>query len=137
MFQGWVLVPNNTTLQQLLISEYHNTSVGGHAGIWRTYHRITSIFVWSTLKNDVRDFVNNSHTCKKVKPFNYGPQELLQPLQVIGKIWEATLMYLITIFPFHQARQLFIVVVDHLSKQAHFSALPTDFIANLVADMFT
>lgn len=63
LFQGRVLVPKNTALQQLLISEYHNTRVGGHAGIRRTFHRIASTFTWPNLKKDVRDFINNCHIC--------------------------------------------------------------------------
>lgn len=114
-----VLIPNNSALRQLLISEYHNTPIGGHAGIQRTLHRITSTFTWSGLKKNVRDFVNSCHICQTVKSFNHASQGLLQPLAIPGQIWESTSMDFITHLPPSANKTAILVVVDRLSKQAH------------------
>lgn len=137
LYHGRVLVPDNSALRQLLIFEYHNTPVGGHAGIQHTLHRINSTFTWPSLKKHVRDFVNSCNNCQFVKPFNRAPQGLLQPLPIPGQVWDSVSMDFITHLPPSSGKTVILVVVDHLSKQAHFSALCTKFIAVQVADIFT
>lgn len=135
--RGQVVVFASLVLQRLLIREYHNTPIGGHAGICRTYHRIANPFVWQELKKDVMNFVNHCKICQTVKPFNRAPQGLLQPLPIPSRIWESALMDFITHLPLSPRKIVILVVVDRLSKQTHFSGLPTQFIAIQVAEIFT
>ncbi|GKA59775.1 ty3-gypsy retrotransposon protein [Tanacetum coccineum] len=57
-YKNRILVPSDSALQQLLLAEYHNTLVGGHAGMQRTLARISSTFYWPKMKATVRSFVS-------------------------------------------------------------------------------
>lgn len=130
------MIPANGPLRHLLISEFHNTPVGGHAGALRTFHRIAGTFYWPSLKQQVRNFVATCRVCQTVKPFNKAPQGLLQPLPLQGKIWGLLSLDFITHLPNSGGKTVILVVVDRLSKQAHFSALSTQFTALQVAELF-
>lgn len=86
LLKGRLVVHGNSALQQQLISEFHNSHVGGHAGIRHTCNRIACNFFWPTLKQAVRDLVNACRTYQLVKPFNKASQGLVQPLPIAGKI---------------------------------------------------
>lgn len=134
--KGRLVVPHDSALQHLIISEYHNTPVGGHAGIQRTLKRLSSTFYWPGLRASIRDFIHNCTTCQTVKPFNKAPQGLLQPLPIPGKIWDSISLDFITHLPPSSGKTVILVVVDRLSKQGHFSALETHFSAPRVAEVF-
>lgn len=136
LIQGKVLVLANGALQQLIIFEHHNTPIGGHARIRRTLHRINSTFVWTDLKHHVPDFVNCCQICQMVNPFNRAPQGLLQPLPIPGNIWEAATIDFITHLPTSDGKTSILVVVDRLSRHAHFMGLPTKFMASIVTEVF-
>lgn len=136
LFKGRIMVPANTALQHLLIFEFHNTPVGGHDGGRRTYNRIAGTFFWPSLKRQVQDFVASCRICQSVKPFNRAPQGLLQPLPLPGKIWESLSLDFITHLPSSAGKTVILVVMDRLSKQAHFSAMPSKFTALQVAEIF-
>ncbi|RVW26943.1 Transposon Ty3-G Gag-Pol polyprotein [Vitis vinifera] len=50
-FNGKVVVPPDSALQRLILTEFHNTPVGGHAGMQRTLSRIASMFYWPKCGN--------------------------------------------------------------------------------------
>lgn len=116
LFKGRIMVLENTALQHLLISDFHNTPVGGHAGAHRTYYRIAGTFFWPLLKQQVQDFVASCRICQTVKPFNRAPQGLLQPLPLPGKIWESLSLDFIIHFPTLAGKTVILVVVDRLYK---------------------
>lgn len=70
---------------------------------------------------------------QSVKPFNRGPQGLLQPIPIPGKIWHSIAMDFITGLQPASGKATMLAVVDRLSKYAHFSALSPQFIATQVA----
>lgn len=103
--------------------------MGGYAGAQRTITRITGTFFWPNLHNTVLDFIVHCATCQLVKSFNKAPQGLLQPLPILGKIWDAISMYFVTHLPPSSGKSTILVVINRLSKQAHFSAMGLQFIA--------
>lgn len=136
LYKGKIFIPKASALQPLLISEYHTTPVGGHAGITRTYHRLSSTFYWPDMHKSIRDFIKSCTICQTVKSFNTAPQGLLQPLAIPGQIWESVSLDFITHLPPSAGKTVILVVVDRLSKQAHFSALANHFTAPIVAEVF-
>lgn len=134
-FKGRVWIPENSALQPLLLAEFHNTPTGGHAGVQRTLARIAGKFFWPGLRRSVHDYVSNCSICQSTKPFNRAPQGLLQPLPIPGKIWHSISMDFITGLPPSGGKMTIMVVVDRLSKHAHFSALGSLFTAIQVAEI--
>ncbi|KAJ0970323.1 hypothetical protein J5N97_023200 [Dioscorea zingiberensis] len=135
-YKGRAYVPPESALHRLLLTEFHNSPLGGHAGAQRTLARLASVFYWPGLRREVQEFVAACHLCQSVKPFTRAPQGLLQPLPIPGKVWDSISMDFITHLPPSSGKSTIMVVVDRLSKHGHFSALGPSFSAPQVAEVF-
>ncbi|MCI20349.1 retrotransposon protein, partial [Trifolium medium] len=88
------------------------------------------------MKHDVTTYVNNCQICQQTKHPNHLPYGLLQPLPIPKEIWEDISLDFIVGLPSFQSFTTILVVVDRLSKAAHFGMLPTHFTAMKVAELF-
>ena len=75
------------------------------------------------MRKSVRTFIAGCRICQEIKPFNKAPQGLLKPLPIPGKIWDSISMDFITNLSMSAGKCTILVVVDRLSKHAHFCAL--------------
>lgn len=132
-----IVIPSGAKeLQRKLLQEYHSSPVRGHAGMNRTLSRLTAQFYWPSMKDDVRKFVRECMVCQQAKHSQLHPAGLLQPLPILQQVWEDVSMDFITGLPSSRGNQVIMVVVDRLSKYAHFAALKTGFTSKLVAEHF-
>jgi len=93
-------------------------------------------FWWPKLFNDVSRFVRSCEICCKNKVPRHKPYGLLSPLSTPNKPWSELSMDFIVDLPKSKDLTCTIVVVDRLTKMAHFipfRCLPT---AAFAADIF-
>ena len=102
----------------------HSTPLGGHGGIQKTMAKVSAAFICSGMKQDVQQYVKACEVCQKMKNSTQAPAGLFQPLPIPEKIWQDIVMDFITGLPLFDEYTTILVVVDLLSKQAHFGALP-------------
>ena len=88
------------------------------------------------LKEDVLRHVQECVTCQQNKIEHMLPTGLLQPLPILEQKWESISMDFIIGLPQVQWRDCIYVVVDRLTKFAHFFAIPTKFSAAQVVELF-
>jgi len=119
-YKNKIWVGADSALQTQIITAFHDSPVGGHSGFPVTYHRIISLFKWSSMKAAVKEFVKNCHTCQKAKPERTLPPGLLQPLPVPSGPWDMATMDFIDGLPPSRHYNCLLVIVDKLSKYAHF-----------------
>ena len=50
-----------------IISENHNSKIGGHKGVNKTYQRIRDRYFWPGIKEQVTDFVRKYKICQEQK----------------------------------------------------------------------
>lgn len=50
-----------------IIEEYHDSTLGGHQGISRTYNRIKLKYNWPGMKQDVEDYIKKCDSCQRNK----------------------------------------------------------------------
>lgn len=135
-FNGRVLLSPNSKLKGLLLTEHHCTPIACHPGHERTFRLLSAGFYWPNMCKDVKKFVDSCAVCQSTKYSTQRPAGLLQPLPVPSQVWEDVFMDFITGLPSSRGYTTIMVVVDRLSKYAHFAPLPTKFDALRVAHLF-
>lgn len=131
-----VWIGNNTALQTKLISAFHSSAIGGHSGILPTYQRLKRMFAWNGMKLAVENFVKQCNICQHAKHEHTKPAGLLQPLPLPAGIWRELTMDFIEGLPLSGTANAIMVIVDRLSKYAHFVPLKHPFTAASVATAF-
>ena len=74
--------------------------------------------------------------CQQNKQDHTYPAGLLQPLPIPDRKWECISIDFITGLPKVQGKDCVYVVVDHLTKFAHFFTITISFSATQVAELF-
>jgi hypothetical protein len=129
------LVPKSQ-LKDKILHATHTSPLAGHPGYLKTYRQIRERFAWKGLKNDVLKFVRECHICHQNKVEHTHPAGLLQPLPILEQKWESISMDFITGLPLVQGKDCIYVVVDKLTKFAHFLAISSKYSAAQVAELF-
>jgi hypothetical protein len=122
----------NSQLKQKVLLELHTSPVGGHSGILKTYHRVKKDFFWDGLKTDVQRFVAECLVCQQNKVETIKTLGILQLLAIPSQRWEEVSMDSITGLPKSKG----MLIVDRLTKYAHFCALSHPFKASAVTTTF-
>ncbi|KAA0036569.1 ty3-gypsy retrotransposon protein [Cucumis melo var. makuwa] len=91
---------------------------------------------WIGMKNDVKRYVEQCEVCQRNKTEALSPAGLLQPLPLPNLILEDWTMDFIEGLPKAGGYDSIMVVVDRLSKLAHFIPLKHPFTAKQVAEKF-
>nr|KYP64724.1 Retrotransposable element Tf2 [Cajanus cajan] len=86
-FKGKLVLPKNSCRIPLIIREFHASAMGGHAGVFRTFKRVSTAFFWKGMKKDITKFVAECHICQTNKYQTLVPWGLLQPLPIPTQIW--------------------------------------------------
>ena len=131
-----IVVPKAPALRNNILEEFHASKTAGHSGVLRTYKRLTQQFYWPTMYRDVQEFVARCEACQRTKTEALTPAGLLQPLPIPCQVWDDITMDFIEGMPKSHGRDTILVVVDRLSKYAHFLALTHPFTAKVVAETF-
>jgi hypothetical protein len=119
-----------------VLSELHATHITGHSGFTKTYDRVKRSFFWDGMKQDICKFVVECEVCQRNKGEIVKSPSTLQPLLIPPTIWKDISMNFITSLPKSGNKSVIMVVVDLLSKYAHFFSLPHPFTASTVAQIF-
>lgn len=119
-----------------LLKEYHDSPLGGHAGELKTYLRLATEWYWVGMRKDISTYIRACTICQKQKALNTNPAGLLQPLPIPAQVWDEITMDFIEGLPRSQGMDTVLVVVDRLTKYAHFVALRHPFTASSVAALF-
>jgi hypothetical protein len=131
-----LFIPLETLLRPSIIHEMHATPTGGHSGVKGTLTRVAASFAWPRMAREVQDFVQQCTVCQQSKYSTQKQSGLLQPLPIPQQVWEDISMDFITHLPASHGKTTIWVIVDRLTKYAHFFALPPKFSAATVASLF-
>lgn len=121
---------------QTLLWEYHDSPIGGYLGESKTYFRLATYWFWVGMRKDISNYVHKCGVCQQHKDSQLLPTGLLQPLPVPSKVWKDVSMDFIEGLPLSKGMNSILVVVDRLSKYAHFIILRHPFTALTVVETF-
>lgn len=130
-----VILVESKSIQQIL-KEYHDSPIGGLDGVTRTVARIGAQFYWPKMRQQVKDFIAACIICQQAKSATTAYAGLLQPLPIPTQVWDDVTMDFITALPLSFGFIVIMVVVDRLSKYAHFIPLKSDYSSKTVAEAF-
>ena len=135
-YKDRVAISLTSTLKTHILAELHSSPTAEHAGIQKTYARTCRSFFWTSMKNDILTFVVECDVCQRNKGEIIKLPGTLQPLPLPTSVWIDFCMDSITSLPKSGNKLVIMVVVDRLSKYAHFCTLPHPFTPTLVAQAF-
>lgn len=135
-FKNRLFIPEESGLRLDILQEFHASPLGGHSGIQATLARVFASFYWPGMHRDVKKFVNTCSICQHNKYNTRAPYGLLQPLPLPQQVWDDISMDFITNLPPSNHKTTIWVIVDRLTKFAHFIALPVSFTATSLAPIF-
>jgi hypothetical protein len=136
LFNNRIWLSKTSSLQPKLMAAFHNSAVGCHSGIPATYHKMKQYFYWPGMKAAIQSFVKQCPVCHQAKPDRARYPGLLQPLPVLDTAWEVVSMDFVEGLPRSGHYNCILVVVDKLTKFAHFIPLCHPFTALTVAKEF-
>ena len=134
-FNGRVLVSPTPSMKKLLLEKHHCTPLAGHTSHERTF-RLLAVVLLAEDAEGGQGFLDACIVCQSTKYSTQKPAGLQQPLPVPSQVWDDVSLDFITGLPQSRGCTRIMVVVDRLSKYAHFAVLPTQFDALRVAHLF-
>jgi hypothetical protein len=136
MQSGRILLSPTSSLLPAVLADGHSSPSGGHFGYPKTLTRISASFVWPGIRISVKSFIRECEVCQRCKHETLRPAGLLQPLPIPQRIWTDISMDFIEGLPLSQGYNVIMVVVDRLSKYAHFVPLKHPYTAASIAKCF-
>lgn len=128
-YKGRVWIGHNKQAQDQILRSTHSSPTGGHSGMHATYDRLKKLFAWPGMRKDVHQFVSKCTTCKQAKPEHVRYPGLLKPLPVPPHPWHTVMLDFIEGLPASKGYTCILVVVDKLTRYAHFVPLSHPFTA--------
>src|SRR5207302_7374908 len=109
-----------------IIRQHHDKPTIGHGGMAKTIEIINRNYYWPKLCEQVKQYVKNCDICQRTKSVRHAPFGLLKPHEAPEKPWKSIAMDFITGLPEPEGYDAIWVVVDRLTKMAHFLPCRTD-----------
>jgi len=116
-------VPKDDKLRAEIIRLHHDTPIGGHGGQWKTVELVTRNFWWPGVTKEVKRYVEGCDAYQRNKNCIKQLAGKLMPNSIPEKPWMHISADFITKLPLAQEYNSILVVVDRLTKMAHF--IPT------------
>jgi hypothetical protein len=136
-YKGRIYVPEDDDLRNLIMKEAHQAPYAAHPGVQKMYADLKQLFFWTGMKKDITKFVARCLECQQVKAEHRHPAGLLQPHDIPETKWEVVSMDFVGGLPMtSQRHDCIMVVVDKLTKSAHFIPVKTTFEASAIAQIF-
>ncbi|KAF5791261.1 putative nucleotidyltransferase, Ribonuclease H [Helianthus annuus] len=136
-FMDRLWVPSQDNLRTLLMDEAHKSRYSIHPGSDKMYKDLRIQYWWPGMKKDIALYVSKCLTCLKVKAEHQRPSGLLEQPEIPVWKWENITMDLITKLPrTKKGHDAIWVIVDRLTKSAHFLPIREDFSSDKLAQIY-
>ncbi|XP_074350153.1 uncharacterized protein LOC141689695 [Apium graveolens] len=72
-YKGRLVIPAKSKLVQQLLKEYHDSTLGGHAGDFKTYQRLAEEWYWPGMRRQIQQYVRVCVICQQNKSSSLSP----------------------------------------------------------------
>ena len=136
-YNGKVCVPKFGEHMLNIINNLHNIPIAGHPCFQKTYMAVKRHYYWPGMKKYIKEYVERCLKCQVSKSEQVKDPGLLQPLGVSNLKFESISMDFIVGLPKTQNNfDSIMVVVDRLTKIAHFIPTVTTVTAYEIGELF-
>lgn len=113
---GWKLViPKDSRTS--VYKECHDDPKSGHLGIYKTYKRVSQLYYWPKMRNDVGRYVNHCTVCIQYKPDQRLPAGLMGKSRKVEHPWQLISTDILGPFPrSSKGNKYILVVADWFTK---------------------
>jgi len=136
-YKDRLVVPSNEELKRKILNEAHHSKLSIHPGSNKMYHDLRHLYWWSNMKQDITWHVTDCDTYGRVKADHMRTPGYLQPLPIPVWKWEDISMDFIVGLPrTSMGFDSIWVIVDRLTKSAHFLPVDTRYTAKKYAEIY-
>jgi hypothetical protein len=136
LYKGCLYLSKQSKLKSMVLFELHVTPTTGHSRFTKPYDRVKRYFLWDGMKQDIHNLVIECDVCQCNKGEMVKSPGTQKSLPFPPTIWKDISMDFITCLPKSGNKLVIMVIVDRLSKYAHFCALQHPFTTSTVAQSF-
>jgi hypothetical protein len=132
-----LVVPVNPEIKKTIFDEAHMSNFSIHLGSTKMYQDLKWNFWWSNMKVDIAKYVTECDTCHWMKASHSKSAGVIQPLSIPMWKWDDISMDFIVGLPLTVRKKDSIwVIVDRLTKTAHFIAVHTTYSVQQYAKIY-
>ncbi|GAU51356.1 hypothetical protein TSUD_413040, partial [Trifolium subterraneum] len=136
-FRGRVCEPDVPELKRMIFDEGHKSGLSIHPGLVKMYQDLKKLFWWPRMHKEIAEYVYACLVCQKSKIEHQKPSGLLQPLSVPEWKWDSIAMDFVGGLPkTAKGNEVIWVVVDRLTKSAHFIAIKIGTLVPKLAEIY-
>ena len=114
-----------TSMQEEVLHNAHESAIGGHTGINKTFEALQRNYTWSGMYTDVRTWIQSCQACQQRKGSHVTNRGEPQSLRA-SKPFELVGMDVLTLSRAHSGEKKVLVVTDYFSRFAITIALPNE-----------
>jgi len=131
-----LVIPNHAGLRRAILYEHHHPPWAGHRGYKPTEHLVQRLYWWPAIQADVQAYVTTCPGCQANKASSKKPSGVAQSLPTPDRPWQRVSLDWMTGFCVTKhGFDSILVVVDYLTKLAHFIPTHKDASAEEVAQL--
>ena len=124
-------------LKKRVLDEAHRSAFATYPGNNKMYRDLKQTYWWPKMKKEIAKYVSKCLQCQQVKAEHQKPGGLLQPLFISEWKWELVSMdFVVGLTLTSRGMDSIWVVVDRLTKSAHFLPVRTTFDAYRLATIY-
>jgi len=137
MFRDRICVPDVLELKKQILEEGHRSSLSIHPGATKMYQELKTLFWWPGMKKEIVEFVYACLVCQKSKIEHQKLSGLMQPLFIPEWKWDSISMDFVGTLPKTvKGFDSIWVIVDRLTKSAHFVPMKTGMSVERLAEIY-
>ncbi len=135
--EPWRLCLPDTEFRKTVLHENHDLPIAGHPGFVQTYSKIARSYYWPGMHKDIRRHTRECDACQRTKTSTQLPIGELRPMPIPGRPWQSIGMdFLMPIPESKNGHNAILVIIDRLTKMAHFIPTTDKVTAKETAELF-
>jgi hypothetical protein len=136
-FKNRLVVPKDLELRCKIMDEAHCSKYSIHPGTNKMYQDLKKSFWWTRMKREIVRYVAECDTCRRVKADHLKLVGNLQPLSILERKWEdISIDFIVGLLRTSCRYDSIWVIVDRLTKSAHFILVATNYRARQYAELY-